>query len=58
MPCSEKKFVSLLNQWLPSIRSVTLRVSDYTASKGRIVMGAELEREWRVNKHLRRDGHD
>jgi hypothetical protein len=58
MPCSEKKFVSLLNQWLPSIGSGTLRVLDYTASKGRIVMGDELEREWRVNKHLRREGYD
>jgi hypothetical protein len=46
----------LLNQWLPAIERVTLRVLDYTASKSRRVMWAELEREWRVNKHLRREG--
>jgi hypothetical protein len=46
----------LLNQWLPAIESVIFRVLDYTASKSRMVMRAELERGWRVNKHLRREG--
>jgi len=50
--CPEKKFLSLLNQWLPAIE----RVVDYTATKSTIVMRVEMEKEWRENNHLRREG--